>query len=547
MKTFKYILTLFIAVIVMSCYEDKGNYIYDESIYDISVKLKSSYGLRKVGDLIQYTITPEIETVDGDKSYLEYLWIMRNNKTGMEDTLCLTEQADIEIDPNASDYSNSYDLLFYVTDTKTGGLTMVPTKIELIAPYSYAWAILHEVDEHAELGTVEYVGSDMVVVADAYTQERKKSLSGKPINLSVVKNNISSSYWFGSECPAQLYLTTTVPEESGWYEQSTHFELMGSWSELIWYTLAGEFDPENMQTSGDDLGLLVASKGNVFRSCANSPVLFKAIPSSTSTLEGDYYITKCLGGPNVCLAYDELGHRFVTILAGWQYSWYSYPYYEQAGGDITPLRNAVDNAADPNNLPEGEKVINLINGYYYDRANPLANWQRYSAYAYSLGNDGKSHVYVFRYYNIASGGEGEPPMPYLFTFDTPEGINENTPMTSSWEYNNILFYAVGNKVFKLDFAAGQSTLIYTHPDNAAEIVDLKMAIEGYVDAGDFGDSSLYGHPYSRCLGVAVNTSDGKGELVVLQLNSAGKVDSDKKFPSVQEHKGFGKITEIAFF
>ena len=38
---------------------------------------------------------------------------------------------------------------------------------------------------------------------------------------------------------------------------------------------------------------------------------------------------------------------------------------EQAGGDITPLRNAVDNAADPNNLPEGEKVINLINGYYF--------------------------------------------------------------------------------------------------------------------------------------------------------------------------------------
>ena len=74
-----------------------------------------------------------------------------------------------------------------------------------------------------------------------------------------------------------------------------------------------------------------------------------------------------------------------------------------------------------------------------------------------------------------------------------------------------------------------------------------MAVEGYVDAGNFGDSSMYGHPYSRCLGAAVNTGSGEGELVVLQLNGVGKVDSDKKFPSTQVHKGFGKIKEIAFF
>ena len=109
MKVFKYILALFVVGMATSCYEDEGNYTYKEDIHDISVKLKSSYGLRKTSDLIQYTITPEIETVDGDKSYLEFLWTMKNNKTGVEDTLCLTEQADIEIDPNASDFSSSYD------------------------------------------------------------------------------------------------------------------------------------------------------------------------------------------------------------------------------------------------------------------------------------------------------------------------------------------------------------------------------------------------------------------------------------------------------
>lgn len=541
MKALRYILALFIAGVVTSCYEDEGNYVYNEDIHDISVKLKGSYGLRKTKSLIKHTVIPEIETVDGDKSYLEYLWIMRNNSTGVEDTVSLAEQAELEFDPNASDFSSTYDLTLYVTDTKTGGVTMAPTKIEFAMPYSYAWLLLHETDGHAELGTVEYIASDMVVVPNVYTQEQGKSLVGKPVNLSVVKKKITSSYWFGSSTPAQVYVTTTEPTESGWYEQTEQFYLMGAWSEIIWPTLHGELDPQRMQTTGDNQGLMMVCDGEIFRSCPNSPFIFKAGPYST--LEGDYYITHCVGGPHCGLAYDELGRRFIYVYTS--ASWYGYPSAEQVGATLRPIKTHTSNAADPNSLPAGEKVIALINGYWHDRVTTIATYQRHSAYAYSLGENGKSHVYVFRYRGMS--GSDETPMPYRFTFDTPAGLNENTPMTSSWEYNNIIFYAVNNQIFKLDFAAGQSTLIYSHPDASAEIVDLKMGVEGYVAVEGFSDYSQYEHPYSRCLGAAVNTKDGAGELVVLQLNSAGKIDSDHKFPSTQVHKGFGKIKEIAFF
>ena len=540
MKALRYILALFIVGVVTSCYEDEGNYVYNEDIHDISVKLKGSYGLRKTKSLIKHTVIPEIETVDGDKSYLEYLWIMRNNSTGVEDTVSLAEQAELEFDPNASDFSSTYDLTLYVTDTKTGGVTMAPTKIEFAMPYSYAWLLLHETDGHAELGTVEYIASDMVVVPDVYTQEQGKSLEGKPVNLTVVKKKYSSYYWYGYATPAKVYVTTTEPAESGWYEQTEQFYLMGAWSEIIWPTLHGELDPQRMQTTGDNQGLMMVCDGEIFRSCPTSPFILKAEPYST--LEGDYYITHCVGGPHCGLAYDELGRRFIYVYSS---SWYDYPSTGQTGASLRPVKTHANNAADPNSLPAGEKVIALINGYWHDRVTTIATYQRHSAYAYSLGENGKSHVYVFRYRGMS--GSDEIPMPYRFTFDTPAGLNEHTPMTSSWEYNNILFYAVGNEIFKLDFAAGQSTLIYSHPDASAEIVDLKMGVEGYVDAPGFSDYSLYEHPYSRCLGAAVNTKDGTGELVVLQLNSAGKIDSDHKFPSTQVHKGFGKIKEIAFF
>ena len=222
MKALKYILALFVASVVVSCYEDEGNYTYNEDIHDISVKLKSSYGLRKTKGLIQYSITPEIETVDGDKSYLEYLWLLRNNKNGVEDTVGLAEQVDLEFNSDASDFSSSYELALYVTDTKTGGVTMAPTKIEFAMPYSFAWLVLHETNDHAELGTVEYILSDMVVVPDVYTQEHGQPMTGKPVNLSVVKKDIQSYYW-PSTTPAQVYVTTTNLAESGWYDQREKF------------------------------------------------------------------------------------------------------------------------------------------------------------------------------------------------------------------------------------------------------------------------------------------------------------------------------------
>ncbi|GAA6371040.1 PKD-like family lipoprotein [Odoribacter splanchnicus] len=546
MKIYHYILSLLIVTVLASCYEDLGNYDYNENIYDISVKLNSSYGIRKGSGIMNHTITPEIVTVDGDKSYLQYLWVIRNNSTSMEDTLCLTEDAQIRLDPNASDFSYSYTLTLYVTDTKTGGVTMVPTTLNIALPFSYSWLVLHETEGHAELGTVEYIFDEMMVLPDVYTQEQGKSLTGKPCNLSVVKNSIAgyASYWLGCTAPSQVYLTTTNPAESGWLNQTEQFRLMAPWSALVKSEEADLIDFENMETSGDEKGLLAVSNGNLFCNCYTSPFMVAFQPSNTFT--GTYRITKCASGPHTGIGYDEIGHRFVHLIFPTDV-WYGVnPANFYGHGEIRPIRNSGDNAADPNALPAGEKVIKFINGYWHDRATTIATWQRYTVYAYSLGNDNQSHVYVFRYRGLT--GSDVTPMPFRFTFDTPAGIHENTPMTSSWEYNNILFYAVGNKIYKLDITTGNSTLIYTHDDASAEIVQVKMAVEGYTDASsNFSAASTFGHPYARTLGAAVNTSDGKGELVILQLNSAGQIADDQKFPSATVHKGFGKITDIAFF
>lgn len=534
--------------LLASCYEDKGNYDYDESISDISVKLNQSYGVRKADTEMTYTINPEIKTNDGDKSYLKYTWVMNTTSanSSRNDTIGHDESLTLTMDPNDPNFVYKYYIKLYVTDTRTNAKTMVPTTVEVGKPYTKAWMVLHEKDNHAELGAVEYIGSVMMVTPDAYKQETGKDLTGQPVSLSYMQKQPNKSYWLYT-ADSQLFVTTTNGEESGLIDQTNKFKLMATWTQLFSPLQIGNVDFNDFQTQAcPNYGLLLCSKGHMFSQCSTSPVLFQMSPEDILT--GECNISKFAAGPHTALGYDNASHRFVHIaLQSSPDFWGGYkPSGIKKNAPIKRIayKNGVD-ARDPNHIPENENVINIVNGYHYQRTG-VAIWQRYNCYAYSLAPGNMSHVYIFSYYALTHANEAT--MTNVFEFPTPEGINENTPMTSGATFNNIIFYAAGNKVYKLDISTGSSKVIYQSDDTRATISCLRMAVNPFSwnDGNDNLGTETYGHPFSRLLGVAVNKSDGTGELVVLQLNAAGKVDDDHKFPSTQIHKGFGKIKDIAF-
>lgn len=534
--------------LLASCYEDKGNYDYDESISDISVKLNQSYGVRKADTEMTYTINPEIKTDDGDKSYLKYTWVMNTTSanSSRNDTIGHDESLTLTMDPNDPNFVYKYYIKLYVTDTRTNAKTMVPTTVEVGKPYTKAWMVLHEKDNHAELGAVEYIGSVMMVTPDAYKQETGKDLTGQPVSLSYMQKQPNKSYWLYT-ADSQLFVTTTNGEESGLIDQTNKFKLMATWTQLFSPLQIGNVDFNDFQSQAcPNYGLLLCSKGHMFSQCSTSPFLFQMSPEDILT--GECSISKFAAGPHTALGYDNASHRFVHIaLQSAPDFWGGYkPSGIKKNAPIKRIayKNGVD-ARDPNHIPENENVINIVNGYHYQRTG-VAIWQRYNCYAYSLAPGNMSHVYIFSYYALTHANEAT--MTNVFEFPTPEGINENTPMTSGATFNNIIFYAAGNKVYKLDISTGSSKVIYQSDDTRATISCLRMAVNPFSwnDGNDNLGTETYGHPFSRLLGVAVNKSDGTGELVVLQLNAAGKVDDDHKFPSTQIHKGFGKIKDIAF-
>ena len=528
------------------CYEDKGNYVYDDVLEDITVQLDETFNVRQSKEAFTYTITPEIITPDGDKSYLEYAWTL--SKTGPmslpQDTISREETVTLEIDPTAEDFSYNYYLRLYVKDNLRHTTVMRPTQLVVFKPYTDSWIVLHEVDGHAELGSVEYANGEIFVTPNAYTQERGESFQGQPVKLFCWQYETSKYTWL-YEAPSKLYALTTDLEESGLLNQVDGFSLMANWTKLFSEYQFDLVDFDNLEGSGSSYGFVACTNGHVFRAPLNSPVMFEMNPSSTLT--GEYYFEKAVCGPQAGIAFDNIGHRFVHCdLQSSGDSWSGYePSGLMNGGDIRPIayRDGLD-VVDPNAIDPDEQILKFVNGYHYE-ASGVAPWQKYSAYAWTVSPDGMSHMYVFRYYPLTHTDVATVSGHYDFI--TPEGVTEDTPMTSGSTYSNIIFYAVGNKVYRLDFTSGTSSVIYQHEDAGAEISALLMAHNGtYPNEVDTEGSDTYGHPYSRTLGVAVNTSDGEGQLVVLQLNTAGNVDSDHLYPSTQVHTGFGPIVDIEF-
>lgn len=545
MNKYTYLLIALTGILISSCYEDKGDYDYNENIKDVPVTLMETYGVKKEKEKFSYTIVPEINVEDHYKKNLSYEWYVNTNRANSKGELSGTDETlTIEIDPNQNDMPYTYYIRLYVTDNLTKAVNMQPSRLEVIKPYTFSWMVLHETNGHAEIGSVEYMGGSILVTPDAYTKDKGSSLTGKPLKLSC-RQMATYEYYWKYAAQSQFYLTTTNEEESGLLNPANNFEMRGKWTEILHPSQReAYFDPNNVIFSGGNYGAIMTSKGKVFLSSGYSPVMY--LMSQGDDISGEFYISKLAGGPQAGVGFDEIGHRFLNISMQNADTWMELTYAAEPGnaGPITMIPRNDNNAIDPGKIPEAQKIVAIVNGYHYGKSG-IAPWQRYTIYAYTIAGS-RSYVYAFQCRGLTGT---DPALPNYYEFTTPEGIDENTLMTSGNSFSNTLFYAVGNKIYKLDVSSGNSTLIYQHDNPEARISDLKMACEGYSfdDVQDEVGAEDYGVPYNRCLGAAFNLPDGTGEMIVLQLSTNGRILEDQtKYPSTQVHRGFGPIKSIAF-
>lgn len=539
----KRLIYFILGLLVASCYDDKGNYTYQE-VNTLDVSLNKVYSVRLDKDTT-VTIIPQLsQSLQENEDNLEYTWLHSTTNHnfyghGKFDTVGLEQNLNFHIDPEAKNLAYAHYFRLNVYDRITDIEYPVNTTIELIKPYVGSWMILHRKNGQTELGSVEYIGGDIVVQEDAYYEETGKRFTGKP---QALMSYTTSCKYYGTGSGWNMFtVITDDPVESGVYCQWKHFEKKDSLTRMVAPLAQNSFDFQHITLADGDgaASALLLSGGMLYQSPRAGKIYEPA-----ADLEGEVNITLASKISNNALLYDEAGHRFAfyyNTSDGLGVKKYDPLYFSESEENTNlikaiPTRDGNVSAVNPNKLPEDQKVLYLGTGYQYASA-----WT--SVYAYALAkNDTRCFVYEFnpRGFNYSDNASFNG----YYTINIPQGLDESAVFASTPPYSGLLFYASGNTVYRLDFkqAGGKATAIYTHAGGKA--VKMKFA-KRYLSSSNAFDAYEFDVQYS--LGIGFDMGNGKGDFVILNLSSTGSVGGDSEhYPAKQVYTDFGEITDFVF-
>ena len=539
----KRLIYFILGLLVASCYDDKGNYTYQE-VNTLDVSLNKVYSVRLDKDTT-VTIIPQLsQSLQENEDNLEYTWLHSTTNHnfyghGKFDTVGLEQNLNFHIDPEAKNLAYAHYFRLNVYDRITDIEYPVNTTIELIKPYVGSWMILHRKNGQTELGSVEYIGGDIVVQEDAYYEETGKRFTGKP---QALMSYTTSCKYYGTGSGWNMFtVITDDPVESGVYCQWKHFEKKDSLTRMVAPLAQNSFDFQHITLADGDgtASALLLSGGMLYQSPRAGKIYEPA-----ADLEGEVNITLASKISNNALLYDEAGHRFAfyyNTSDGLGVKKYDPLYFSESEENTNlikaiPTRDGNVSAVNPNKLPEDQKVLYLGTGYQYASA-----WT--SVYAYALAkNDTRCFVYEFnpRGFNYSDNASFNG----YYTINIPQGLDESAVFASTPPYSGLLFYASGNTVYRLDFkqAGGKATAIYTHAGGKA--VKMKFA-KRYLSSSNAFDAYEFDVQYS--LGIGFDMGNGKGDFVILNLSSTGSVGGDREhYPAKQVYTDFGEITDFVF-
>lgn len=539
----KRLIYFILGLLVASCYDDKGNYTYQE-VNTLDVSLNKVYSVRLDKDTT-VTIIPQLsQSLQENEDNLEYTWLHSTTNHnfyghGKFDTVGLEKNLSFHIDPEVKNLAYAHYFRLNVYDRITDIEYPVNTTIELIKPYVGSWMILHRKNGQTELGSVEYIGGDIVVQEDAYYEETGKRFTGKP---QALMSYTTSCKYYGTGSGWNMFtVITDDPVESGVYCQWKHFEKKDSLTRMVAPLAQNSFDFQHITLADGDgtASALLLSGGMLYQSPRAGKIYEPA-----ADLEGEVNITLASKISNNALLYDEAGHRFAfyyNTSDGLGVKKYDPLYFSESEENTNlikaiPTRDGNVSAVNPNKLPEDQKVLYLGTGYQYASA-----WT--SVYAYALAkNDTRCFVYEFnpRGFNYSDNASFNG----YYTINIPQGLDESAVFASTPPYSGLLFYASGNTVYRLDFkqAGGKATAIYTHAGGKA--VKMKFA-KRYLSSSNAFDTYEFDVQYS--LGIGFDMGNGKGDFVILNLSSTGSVGGDSEhYPAKQVYTDFGEITDFVF-
>lgn len=154
---------LFLFLVTLGCYEDKGNYDYKIQTEATVTGINSAYNVF-VGD--QLSIPTDIVYINEPLTDVSYHWKV--------DGKIVSQEKDLNVLVDFPTRPNLY-AEFAIIDNVTGIQYITPFKVNVTTPYQQGWVILSEDGNDSQLN---FVRSDGVMIENIYQMMNQERLSG---------------------------------------------------------------------------------------------------------------------------------------------------------------------------------------------------------------------------------------------------------------------------------------------------------------------------------------------------------------------------------
>lgn len=176
MKTIYYVLGI---LLLVACYEDKGNYDYltGDEVLPVKINgLEDSYENLKVLDSLK--LVPDITGMDDESNYW-FTWYL--NSSGMSykntrDTVALTRDLDVAFDCEAGEYT----LIYEIRDKQTNLYVSKKMNVVFSSDFAHGWFVLK--DQNGETD-VDFVQPDSTVRNNVISRINGRKLPGEGVKI----------------------------------------------------------------------------------------------------------------------------------------------------------------------------------------------------------------------------------------------------------------------------------------------------------------------------------------------------------------------------
>ena len=553
------------ALLLTSCYEDKGNYDYrfdsmnQVDISNVSYQPEAYEGVSGKVIEVQLPLTEDkvqrveaklSQTLSDNYDNLDFTWYTaytatkRDPMTGREvtetvrDTLRTNGYVDLNFPANTD---RNYSVIMEVKDRSTDLDYYAKLNVKTRLLFKNSLFFLHQQGGETFLGNVEKIGTMLESRSNAY-KTAKPTITDNPF-ADAVKLGYTS-------CPYPEVNGLMVFRSNGRGNTYNVFKALDTYNVPLVPAVSSSFVASRVITVGNIAGNIfkcLLSRDGQFYMGKWAP--YYTVPgedAEESLQSGDYRVTAATVTESYYVLWDAKNNRFIYQSNSDRFPYQLNEYAQNPPHSVYPVMNAkVDFSSLGTLSPVGKTAVYgfiASHNEFFPDAKPQF-----------IFKDADNNFYLYELTPVDAGGKsrggdaGASESAFTITGkklpDFHPGSNLASITYNPWFSTNYIFYAKDDNVIRHNLSNGDEQVVYTAPAGyTVSVIKFRTedAESNSTMSSNLGDLGLY-------LSIGMN-KESNGAVAEIKLTPAADVDESFSLFCDKDSEGnaFGRILDLQF-